>query len=171
MKTADIANKQVTGPKIAANAVGLEHVDPASPLLAPHIFPYSETLALWTPVNLDTIQARTFDVSDRVPADARGAILKVIVIGRIGGELSASCYFSDSEGEFHPTYSHYLQNGVTQYGSQEEWGGGVVYAPFHDGKKFTYRNGSNLTFQHRPSGNFQQHDPNVNSYGTIIGYY
>ena len=143
--TADLADGSITPAKVQPNTI----------LTGPHYFKVAQYQPLWNNFG----GTRTNDLVDFVPLQARGAILKVIVNGSPTASVSGSAVFADEDGAF-STAIHYYHNGVTSYST---WTGGTVFVPFRDGKKIKMRTISNTS---NPN-----HDVNVKSFGSLIGWF
>jgi hypothetical protein len=123
-----------------------------------HLFDAGSVQTLWNSLAGENIT----DVSAYVPANAKGAILKVIVISPTISNPSSSIIFADRNGAYAAT-AHYFQNGFTNY--NQNWAGGMVIVPFLTGTR---------TFKWKMINNSNALETNINiseSYGGLIGWY
>jgi len=105
----------------------------------------------------------TEDVSNYIPENSNGVILKVMVTYS-GSDNSSSFVCADKNGNFSTTLSHYQQTGFTNY--ESEWVGGLVFCPIKSNGTFRW---TNLNSTGASAG--KTADEQAHSYGTLLGYY
>jgi hypothetical protein len=99
------------------------------------------------------------DCRDKVPAEARGVIIALILLGA-GDHRNALFVCSDANGSFYEPRNHQAVNGIFNYSGT--WTGGILLCPFLTAtKQFKYLVGS----EHGTP------DTTVLCRGTVIGWF
>ena len=145
------------------NATDLKLTDPNS-VGSMHLFDSGSVQSLWSGLSGEHVTS----VSSYVPANAKGAILKVIVqsYATAGATFStagsSSIVFADKNGTY-ASCAHFYQNGITNY--NQNWAGGMVVVPFLTGTK---------TFKWKMANNTNSLETDIgisSSYASLIGWY
>jgi hypothetical protein len=109
------------------------------------------------------IKSMTNDGSDfpcesLAPAQAKGAIIKVMIVGTgSGNHAFASFVCADPQGNFTTDHTH--ENALTNYSAS--WIGGTLFCPFCYGKKIRFRLDSNASTA----------DQTIACIATIVGWF